>query len=192
MSTGEIVIVGKTRFSDETDPRIADFFTEIENHLVLTKTSVVQLQDQALIEFDDGQQKGYTFMKLRTASGDRVIARLNTTDMSPKDKETQTSQVCIDLIKGVAEFEAESHAHWIDFGTGQPVELVQQEDQYHQINVDRTPHYVPRDLTFFGTDQFHPTESIAKKDAWALGMTLYQARQCIGHRHDSRTPQNRH
>ena len=109
MATQEIVIVGNPYFLMR---HLDDFENEVKNHLSLSKTSIIQLQDQAVLENDIGS-KGYTFMSLGKESGEATVERLNAPDsgLSETDKVTQTSNISIDLIKGLAEFETISFIH---------------------------------------------------------------------------------
>ncbi|MGC6368016.1 MAG: protein kinase domain-containing protein [Candidatus Marinamargulisbacteria bacterium] len=190
MATQEIVIVGKSVFFDKSS--FDDFENEVKNHLSLSKTSIIQLQDQAILESNIGP-KGYTFMTLGKESGETTVETLNdpNSQLSATEKVNQASSISIDLIKGLAEFESigfihndikpqnfiidqEGHAHWIDFGTGRNAIPPTENDIARHALMLGTPMYMPRDVTIFGIENFDITESPIKKDAWALGISLYQ------------------
>ena len=185
--TGEILIVGKSIiFNNEVKEA---FEREVENHLSLNQTSVLKLEDHAIFEIDDDIQKGYTFMSLGKECGDKTILRLKELPYGEKIK--QTSQLNIDLIRGIKEFETKGFihgdikpqnfvisdkntAHWIDFGTGINKGAIEINSPTDLSNIPNTPKYLAPDLHKSGIDLFSQTDSLTKKDAWALGITLYE------------------
>ncbi len=151
MATHEIVIVGKSLlYNDES---LKGFTRKVENHLALKDTSILKLQDQAIITIDDGIEKGYTFMSLGKECGDTTVTRLQ--HLSESENQT-TSDISLNLIKGLAEFESKGvihgdikplnfiiddtgMAHWIDFGTGRDADAMKASDYLTQLNQPRTP-----------------------------------------------------
>ena len=185
--TGKILIVGKSiMFNDEIKK---EFEREVENHLSLNETSVLKLEDHAIFNIEDDIEKGYTFMSLGKECGDKTILRLK--DLPHGEKIKQTSQLSIDLIKGVSEFENQGFihgdikpqnfvisdnntGHWIDFGTGLNKQAIQIDSPLDLSNIPNTPMYLAPDLHKSEIELFSQTNSLTKKDAWALGITLYK------------------